>query len=261
MSTLQYDKFLLFGDSITEFAFNTAFQEAQNFETNTPVHQQFSLGAALTNKYTRKLDIVQRGFSGFNSRWALKVLPQILSIENQQSGNGTGRIKMATVFFGSNDSCLGGHQKVEIKEYKENTIKLVRMLQDAKIKTILISPALFNAELWDPSKKEEVDSGYVRTNENFAKYAQACEEVGRELDVPVINLNTEFIKYAKENLNDDWTPMLCDGLHFSGHGYKCLYDVLLECIKNNYSEYHPDNLKYKLPNWRSIKDDASNLEF
>ena len=57
---MDYEKFLLFGDSITEFAFNTRPTEDGK--------DQYALGAALVNEYTRKMDILQRGFKGYTSR-------------------------------------------------------------------------------------------------------------------------------------------------------------------------------------------------
>ena len=120
--SLKYERFLLFGDSITEFAFNTRMSDDGKDE--------FSLGAALVNAYTRKLDIVQRGFSGFNSRWALKLLPEILKNETN--------IVMSTIFFGSNDSCYAEQQHVPLPEFEQNIRKLVHMLKEKNIKPCLL---------------------------------------------------------------------------------------------------------------------------
>lgn len=49
-----YKKFLMFGDSITEFAFNSRPSSGES------PGDEFTLGAALTNVYTRKLAISQR---------------------------------------------------------------------------------------------------------------------------------------------------------------------------------------------------------
>ena len=255
--SLLLDQFMLFGDSITEFAFNTNFQEAQGQELYqngivNPMHQQFCMGAALTNLYVRRLDIVQKGLSGYNSRWALKILPELLKIYKN--------VKMAYIFFGSNDSCLGDIQHVPIEEYRENTLKLIDMYkQNGVEKIILITPALFNEELWNKDKFAEVQKGYTRSNEDFVKYAEALEQIGSELKLPVVNLNKAFKKYADEKLDGKWQDLLCDGLHFSGNGYYVFYNELVNTINKNYPEMSVAQVEYNLPNWRNVKSDASNL--
>lgn len=53
---MDYEKFLLFGDSITEFAFNTRPTEDGK--------DQYALGAALVNEYTRKWIFFKEGSKG-----------------------------------------------------------------------------------------------------------------------------------------------------------------------------------------------------
>lgn len=53
------DQFILFGDSITQGSY------AQE--------RGFAFGAELTNRYVRRLDVINRGFSGYNTAQALKV--------------------------------------------------------------------------------------------------------------------------------------------------------------------------------------------
>ncbi|XBW36788.1 hypothetical protein QEN19_002365 [Hanseniaspora menglaensis] len=255
---LQLGQFLLFGDSITEFAFNTQFQSLQdpalyNNGKINPIHQQFCLGAGLTNAYVRKLDIVQKGFSGYNSRWALKILPKLLEIYKN--------IKIAYIFFGSNDACMGERQHVPLAEYEENTLKLIDMYKQHGIeKIILITPALINEKMWISVNADEVKQGYTRSNEDFEKYGAALEKIGLELNLPVVNLNKSFKEYANENLDGKWQELLCDGLHFSGHGYYVFYTQLLQTIKQNYSDLSPSEVPYNLPNWRLVQSDASNLD-
>ncbi|KAL6937542.1 hypothetical protein ACO0RG_004053 [Hanseniaspora osmophila] len=255
MSGLKFDKFLLFGDSITEFSFNNAFQASQGKlgqDPLDPLQQQFAFGSALVNLYARKMELVQRGFSGYTSRWALKLLPEVLDdVKN---------IKMAYIFFGSNDCILGGNQVVPLEEYIENTEKLVAMLKAQNIKPILITPAVYDHEKWNMLKKEEVAAGFVRTLDRFALYANSLVDLGSKLNVPVVNLNAAFMKYAVEKLDGRWQELLCDGLHFSGHGSYVMYNELLKTIEKSYPEHHPKNVPYRLPNWRGVAASGDNLE-
>ncbi|CCK68851.1 isoamyl acetate-hydrolyzing esterase KNAG_0B04160 [Huiozyma naganishii CBS 8797] len=231
--SLQYDKLLLFGDSITEFAFNP---------------EQFSIGTALTNAYTRKLDVVQRGFSGYNSRWGVRILKKLLSSES-------GNIVMAVVFFGANDACLGGHQRVDVAEYVQNLQAMVRMLQDRRIKPIVVSPGLIDRGTWDASRQEEISAGYVRTNEQFKLYAESLVDWTQRENIPLVNLYKAFSEQKKHKCED----LLADGLHLSGDGYRIYYDELCRVIDEFYPELSASNLPYKLPYWRDVKEDGSNI--
>jgi lysophospholipase L1-like esterase len=65
-------------------------------------------------------DVVLRGLSGYNTRWALKVLPRAM-----EGAAGAGADPAAvTVFFGANDATLPdqvqAHQHVPLQEYQSN---------------------------------------------------------------------------------------------------------------------------------------------
>lgn len=51
----------------------------------------------------RKCDVVNRGLSGYNSRWAKIVLPRLIG-----SQSAADNIAAVTVFFGANDCALEG---------------------------------------------------------------------------------------------------------------------------------------------------------
>jgi lysophospholipase L1-like esterase len=60
-------------------------------------------------------DVVLRGLSGYNTRWALKVLPRAMEGADPAA---------VTVFFGANDASLPdqvqAHQHVPLQEYQSN---------------------------------------------------------------------------------------------------------------------------------------------
>ncbi|EJS41727.1 iah1p [Saccharomyces arboricola H-6] len=236
---MEYKKFLIFGDSITEFAFNVRPIEDDK--------DQYALGAALVNEYTRKMDIVQRGFKGYTSRWAVKVLSEILKNESN--------IVMATIFFGANDACLAGPQRVPLPEFIDNISQMVSLMKVHHICPIIVGPGLVDREKWDKAKPEEIAIGYVRTNENFAVYSDALAKLADEESLPFVDLNKAF----REKGDDSWRNLLTDGLHFSGEGYKIFHDELMKAIEAFYPQYHPRNMQYKLTDWRDVLDDGSNI--
>jgi lysophospholipase L1-like esterase len=77
-------QFVLFGDSLTQRSFNTD-----------------GWAASLANVYQRKVDVVQRGYSGYNTRWALELLPKVFTLPQPPNS-----ILLATIFFGANDAAL-----------------------------------------------------------------------------------------------------------------------------------------------------------
>lgn len=239
---MEYKKFLMFGDSITEFSFNT------RPDAGKDLGEQFSLGAALTNDYTRKLEVMQRGFAGYNSRWGLKILPKIL--ENDKD------IAIGYIFFGSNDSCAGGHVHVPEDEYESNLHKLVQMFKAQSIKPLLVGPGFFDPAKWEPSRKEEIKQGYVRSNERFIRYGRIAAGVAAKENIPFVDLRAAIGR----ELGDKWGGALTDGLHLAGIGYEIFYKELMQAIKDHYPEYYPDNMELMLPYWRDLGADGSQLD-
>ncbi|GER24476.1 SGNH hydrolase-type esterase superfamily protein [Striga asiatica] len=100
-------KIYLFGDSITEESFSDG-----------------GWGASLADHFARTADIVLRGYSGYNTRWALKIIERVFpstEIEKEAAA--------ITIFFGANDACLPDRsskfQHVPLEEYKQNLQALI----------------------------------------------------------------------------------------------------------------------------------------
>lgn len=68
----QLGKFVLFGDSITQRSFSL---EEGRYSDGSDV---FVLGSALSNLFTRRLDVVHRGFSGFCSEHARYIVDDLI---------------------------------------------------------------------------------------------------------------------------------------------------------------------------------------
>lgn len=64
-----------------------------------------------------------RGYSGYNTRWALKVLKKVFPPEEKEAP------VAITVFFGANDAALpdrtSAYQHVPLDEYKHNLHSIV----------------------------------------------------------------------------------------------------------------------------------------
>jgi lysophospholipase L1-like esterase len=76
-------KVILFGDSLTERSF-----------------AQGGWGALLADYYKKKLDVINRGFGGYNTRWAKYIVEDVLTDCSEKN------TVLATLFFGANDAAM-----------------------------------------------------------------------------------------------------------------------------------------------------------
>lgn len=96
---------VLFGDSITQQGFG--------------VDGKVGWASLLASDYSRRADVLNRGFSGYNTQMAVELLPSIFpGVGEKEDSNG---ILFCTIFFGANDAALPGErQHVPMEEYAKN---------------------------------------------------------------------------------------------------------------------------------------------
>ncbi|KAL6705475.1 hypothetical protein ACN47E_006740 [Coniothyrium glycines] len=246
-----YEQFFLFGDSITQDSFSQ--------------DRGFGFSAALQAAYIRRLDVVNRGFSGYTSRQALQILPAIIPSPEEA------KIRFLTVFFGANDASLPdapNKQHVPLDEYRSNLEKIVKhpliVAHDPRI--ILIAPPPINEHLWWPRDQFNGYTSISRSASTTKKYADAVVELGAELDVPVINLWKAFMDKVKFNFeewkvgsplpgassvaqNDVLVELMYDGLHFNPAGYEILFQEVMQLIRAKWPDQSPENLPFVFPLW------------
>ncbi|KAF5903400.1 isoamyl acetate-hydrolyzing esterase 1, partial [Clarias magur] len=146
-------------------------------------------GSELAHKLARKCDVVNRGLSGYNTRWAKLVLPRIVP----NHGASHPPITAVTVFFGANDSSLedkNPQQHVPCEEYSENLKDIVKYLASAGVpndKIIFITPPPIQEALWEKECQLKGCS-LNRLNSVTGQYAQVCVQTARECGVDVIDL-------------------------------------------------------------------------
>lgn len=225
-------KFLLFGDSITEFTYEP---------------DQWCLGPALQNVYARKMDIIQRGYIGYNSRWALHILPELL--------DGVGKVDLAYVFFGTNDCMPSGQFAVPLEEYLDNMKKIVTLMTARGIKVIVIGTSLIELDRWNELNPSENATGLIRNTESQKFFGDKLRELCKQENYVFVDLHKKFTELG----GAEWKSLLKDGLHFNSFGYKIFYDELLRVIKENYPEFHPSNMHYQYPECYIIDRDMKNL--
>ncbi|ODV79556.1 SGNH hydrolase [Suhomyces tanzawaensis NRRL Y-17324] len=252
--SLAYDKFILFGDSITQFS-------------NEP-HIGYGFHPDLQNAYTRKLDVINRGYSGYNSRHAALVLPRVLEAELNQSKT---NVKLMTIFIGTNDALepndsLGKIQRQSPEQYRQNLSQLVQLALANNIKPVVISPTLHDNKLSKELLEKDGRSSAVPLSSNRRNrvYADTAAEVAKEYDVAFVDLWNAFRDaggFSDQQLladEADLAEYLHDGIHFTKKAYDVLFQHVTKAIASRYPELSPENLPLQLAVWRNI--DPENIE-
>ncbi|KAM9777811.1 isoamyl acetate-hydrolyzing esterase 1 homolog [Neosynchiropus ocellatus] len=226
LKTVMWPKVILFGDSITQFSF-----------------QASGWGADLAHKLSRQCDVVNRGFSGYNSRWAKIILPRLIDCQNAAGDN----IAAVTVFFGANDSALedkNPQQHVPLQEYSENLKEISSLLAAAGVtpeKVVFISPPPLHEPAWE---KECILKGSPlnRHNSVAGQYAQACVQAAGQCGSDVLDLWTLMQKDGQ-----DFSVYLSDGLHLSEKGNQFVSEHLWGLLQGRL-----DDLPFVLPYWGDV---------
>ena len=205
-------------------------------------------------RYDRQADIVLRGFSGYNSRWALDMLRTSLLAPCN-----TDIYSMATIFFGANDAVLSGDpQHCPLEEYQSNISSMVQTLREHNpdIQLILITPGTVDHTQWSTRHPDQV-----------AQYATALREVGVTLHVPVVDLWQGDIAFDLHHpvpaVSSSTTPPVpvpgnddgndfSDGLHLSRSGNRKVYTGVMNVITESYPNSLPDPEVLHFPSWKEM---------
>lgn len=209
--------------------------------------------------YVRRLDVVHRGYSGYNSEFARYILPKIIEAEHSPKT----KIKLTTVFFGANDATdEDNFQYVGLVPFEENIRTMTKMLLDIGSKVILVGPGphdeIFRGELFPDGKNP-------RNIERNLEYSKVVQKVAKELDVAFIDLWHIFLHSVGWKEGDPLPGqigttseksirhLLNDGLHFTGEGYRLWYDQVIDIINTKYPELIPANIPFQYPEFADVK--------
>ncbi|XP_019464016.1 PREDICTED: GDSL esterase/lipase At5g62930 isoform X1 [Lupinus angustifolius] len=235
---------VLLGDSITEQSFKDG-----------------GWGASLANAYSRKADVLVRGYGGYNTKWALFLLNHIFPLVCYHSLGSPKPPIATTIFFGANDAALLGRtserQHVPIEDYKQNLRKIVLHLKEysPSMQIVLITPPPVSEE----GRQRYAESLYgenamklpERTNEVAGQYAKACVEIAKEMSVWYVNL------WPKMQETDGWQDkLLSDGLHLTPEGNTVVYEEVIKVF--NEAGLSADKMPLDFPHHSQI--DGKNPE-
>ncbi|KAJ2320037.1 isoamyl acetate-hydrolyzing esterase [Coemansia sp. RSA 2704] len=246
---------LVFGDSITQYG--------NSIDRGGYV-------ARLANYYQRQMDVINRGFAGYNSSGALEiantVLPKtsILStgrlfnmVRSSSSsllwptrtenfpGNAR-KLQLCILFFGANDALVSSKDNSNtLDNYYKSMHSLVAMLQDSD--SAHYSPDTRILIITPPPVGELMLSEPKLTNNRTSKYVEVAKKVATEVNVPYIDLFSKFqalVKkdQARDNSNnkyDGYDKYFIDGVHPNAAGNSVIFDLIMSTINSTWPEIAP----------------------
>lgn len=223
--TPERPKILLIGDSLTQTSFE-------------------GWGGNLANLYQRRADILNRGLSGYNTRWGLRYA------EDYGVWKEPGKVVLVTIFFGANDATLVDRdpsKHVSVTEYKDNLNQYIDLVNKhyPGAKSLLITPPPIHEGQRLAFQKRRYGAKATgvpeRTSEHTSKYVAACIEVGKERNVPCLDLFNGMIKAGGGG--EGFGKFLSDGLHFGPLGHHFVFEEAVKAIETNFPNLavHPDS--------------------
>ena len=190
-------------------------------------HMGFGIG--LSDWYSRLADIFLRGQSGYNSRWILASLPELI---------GPQRPDLVILFLGNNDSVTNkGVQSVPVEEFRSNLAVIMKTFRSVNPDVTFL--------LLTPTRATKVG----RIDSVTEKYVLAVREMG-ELD------HRTAVVELWDGDNAIIVTDLCDGLHLNAFGNQKVLLGIKAAIRSRFHEFLPFNDR-ELP---SSFNDQENIE-
>jgi lysophospholipase L1-like esterase len=227
---------LLYGDSITQFGFGCPDSE-------------IGWASLLSAAYKRRCDVLNRGFSGYNTRHALELLPRVFGevrTATADTKNSSGNeLLFCTVFFGANDAALPGEpQHVPIEDYATNVDKIVVAIRErcsassgGKGKNVLpiifMTPPPVDEKAWAVWRKIEKSD---RSNHITRKYGLKVKDVAARHELCSVVDTWELLEGNDDNARGQY---LSDGLHLNEKGNRMIYRGLMDVIQKEHPHLAP----------------------
>ncbi|KAH7023651.1 SGNH hydrolase-type esterase domain-containing protein [Ilyonectria destructans] len=255
-----YPQLVLLGDSL--------------FQHSAETLDGFSFQASLQDYLCRRVDVLNRGFSGWNSSHALQYVPEMFPERNGDSGP---KLDYLVILLGANDAVIDlptTAQHVPLETYKENLTKIVNhpRITAHKPKILLVTPPPLDEIKVTVRDMNWGHSQASRTSAISASYSETARQVARENPgVVLVDLWQAIMDKAIEMAPGDYQTggpwlgspengkqggldeLLHDGLHMSGKAYQVFYDTLLPHIGQEWKSLPADDrVGYVFPDWREL---------
>lgn len=204
----EWPKVLLYGDSITKRA-----REIDNGPW----------ASLIGNELASFCDVDVRGFDGYNSKWALQLMPQFFPRSYLD------KVEIFIPFFGHNDSWSAETPlHVDPQSYEDNMRAIIKYMEDNGLdrdKIIMITPTWYHKPSFDEHLKETGMPPHGKELEDARKYSEAILRIAKDLGIEVVDFFDISLK------QEPLEAMFCDGVHYSRLGAQLLFDQLMPIIE------------------------------
>lgn len=180
------------------------------------------LGDSLTKYgYPQELEkllhvrVINAGVGGNTSRQGLKRLEKDVTSHKPD---------LVIFFFGTNDSRRDAPKtQVGLEEYRTNLVTIIDRCQKSGSRVLLgVMPPITKEAYFTRHPKESYDSvGGFETY--IGKYRDTAKAIGKEKNIPVVDLNTLLQKYP------NWVSQ--DGVHPTEEGNKIMATLIAEKVR------------------------------
>lgn len=233
--TIDRPTWVMFGDSITQ-------------RGHDPLEEGWV--SRLQDVYQRRVDVLNRGYSGYTSRWAKMILPYLETDAFEGA-------QLVTVWFGANDAALPDRtskvQHVPLEEYRSNIKDIVERLKCLADHVVLVTPPPVS----EPHRIQYAKDAYgidlvlgsERTNAVTKQYAKACMDVGEMCGIPVVDMWGICMEKEPERYGDVY---LNDGLHLTAEGNRLVYDSIMRLIEETFPHLKASDMPCDIPEYRDL---------
>ena len=231
---MKWKKLILLGDSNTQFAWGKASGWASD----------------MSDMLQRKCDVINRGFSGYNTDKIRLILPRILDEFNSESICGL------IIMLGSNDSTKETNkiQHVPISRFEGNLNYILDYILKLGIdnkKIIVITPPRIDETKWEATVNSRNQAEHSDHFDHLVtEYARIVKKVALEHETHVLDLNSIMHEFGER-----YRDFLFDGLHMSANGSELLFDNLMPLVNQHIAAH----IKFNFPYWRDIKEDQTEI--
>lgn len=277
-------KFLLIGDSLTQFAlgtpriFNTTTATAAEIETSGLVLSEScggpGFGDALSEIYSRRCDVICRGFAGYNTNYFIRYGFGGIPSEEKPISSDAKRAKtttrsassfavladlddqVAAIFlcFGANDASDKVknlfNQHVDVEDFEANMRYIIATLRERcpSAKILVSPPTPVHREkylewrgspiLFPANEGKSPDEIIDRSTDRVRLYAEAVRRVVRSMNDDHLALCDLFETFMTEveGKEDNLGSLLSDGLHFNERGEEVVLTTILATIAERFPE-------------------------